>query len=100
MLKKEFALVYGTHTIIAGAFCRENKELFVKEVRSLFVVNIVLYRVKNVNFSAIRGKYLFLVEHSNKHITVSTSVLLTALTTRAKHTAVCSEPLLRLPCRK
>ena len=76
------------------------KEFFVTEVYSLFVVVTVLYKVKNLNLCAIRRKYLFLVERSNKHITVSASVLLTALTAKAKHTAVCSEPVWRLPCRK
>lgn len=98
MLKKVFALGYGIHTIKAGAVCRENKELFVKEVCSLFVVNTVLYKVNNLNFYVIKEKHLFLVERSNKHITVSASMLLTALT--AKHRAVCSEPVWRLPCRK
>jgi len=81
---KVFALGYGTHTIKAGAFVRENKEFFVTEVYSLFVVSTVLYKVKNLNFYAIRGKYLLLVERSNNHITVSASVLLTALTEKAK----------------
>jgi hypothetical protein len=97
VLKKVFVLDYGIHMIKIGAFCRENKEVFIKEVCSLFVVNTVLYKVKNLNFYAIRGKYLFLVERSNKHITVSVSMLLTALTAKAKHTAVCSEPVRHLP---
>jgi len=100
VLKKVFVLDYGIHTTNAGAFCRENKELFVKEVCSMFIVNTVLYKVKNLNFYAIREKYLFLVERNNKHITFSASMLLTALTAKAKHTAVCSEPVRHLPCRK
>jgi hypothetical protein len=99
-LKIVFFLDYGIHTIKAGAFCRENKELFVKEGCSLFVINTVLYKVKNLNFYAIRGKYLFLVERSKKHITVSARILLTALTPKAKYAAVCSEPVRHLPCRK
>jgi hypothetical protein len=99
-LKKVFALGYGIHTIKVGTFCRENKDLFVKEVCNRVVVNTVFYKVKNLNFNAIRGKYFFLIERSNKHITVSASMMLTALTAKAKRTAVCLEPVWHLPCRK
>jgi hypothetical protein len=46
MFKKVFAFGYGIHKIKAGAFCKENKELFVQEVCSLFVVVTVFIRLK------------------------------------------------------
>jgi hypothetical protein len=78
----------------------ENKETFVKEGCSRLAVITVLYKIKNLNFYDIGGKYLFLVECSNNHITFSASVLLTALTAKAKHTAICSQPVWRLPRTK